>query len=78
MPVMGGDELVPILVRDYPDLKIIISSGYPEEEARKGFPPRAVAGFSEKPYTAPALAAKVEQALKGPGSQVDPDLRRAG
>jgi two-component system cell cycle sensor histidine kinase/response regulator CckA len=78
MPVMGGDELVPILVREYPDLKIIISSGYPEEEARKGFPPGAVTGFLEKPYTAPALAAKVEQAVKGPESQGDVELRRAG
>ena len=40
MPVMGGDELVPILRAKYPGLKIIISSGYPEEEARKIFPLR--------------------------------------
>ncbi len=37
MPVMGGDELVPILEQRYPGLKIVVSSGYPEEDARKGF-----------------------------------------
>jgi CheY-like chemotaxis protein len=35
MPVMGGDELVPILNRNYPGLKIVLSSGYPEDEVRK-------------------------------------------
>jgi PAS domain S-box-containing protein len=63
MPVMGGDELVPILKERYPGLKVVVSSGYPEEDARSGFPPEAVVGFLQKPYTVFALAEKVGEAL---------------
>jgi PAS domain S-box-containing protein len=64
MPVMGGDELMPILVARYPHLKVIVSSGYAEEDARKldHFP--SVAGILEKPYTAAALYEKVASALE--------------
>ncbi len=63
MPSMGGDELAPILANKYPNMKIIISSGYPEEDARKGFASASVAGFMQKPYTVTALAEKVGEAL---------------
>ena len=63
MPVMGGDELVPILREKYPAVKIIVSSGYPEDHACQGFPSGAVIGFLQKPYTLTALAAKVGEAL---------------
>ncbi len=63
MPVMGGDELVPILEAKYPDVKVLVSSGYPEEETRKVFPSGSIAGFIQKPYTAVALAEKIEQVL---------------
>jgi nitrogen-specific signal transduction histidine kinase/CheY-like chemotaxis protein len=65
MPVMGGDELAPILERKYPGLKIVISSGYPEDDARKRIPSEAVAGFLKKPYTVAMLAEKVGEALAG-------------
>jgi CheY-like chemotaxis protein len=65
MPVMGGDELLPILVEKYPSMKILVSSGYPEEEARKGFPFASVAGFLQKPYTVMTLAEKIGAALAG-------------
>jgi PAS domain S-box-containing protein len=63
MPVMGGDELVPILEATYPGLKILISSGYPEEQARKLAPNPSVVSFLQKPYTGVALAEKVAQVL---------------
>ena len=66
------DELVPILQEKYPAVKIIVSSGYPEEHARQGFPPGAVAGFLQKPYTLTALAQKIGEALDG---VVDPEPR---
>jgi two-component system cell cycle sensor histidine kinase/response regulator CckA len=65
MPVLGGDELVPILRAKYPSLKILISSGYPEEEARKLSPKGSIAGFLQKPYTSVALAERITQALEG-------------
>ncbi len=65
MPVMGGDELVPILAEQYPSLKVIISSGYPEEEARNDFRGTSVAGFLQKPYTAVTLTNKIDEILGG-------------
>ena len=64
MPVMGGDELVPILGAKYPDLKIVMSSGYPEDEARRVSPNGSIASFLQKPYTGVALAEKVAQVLE--------------
>jgi PAS domain S-box-containing protein len=63
MPVLGGDELVPILETTYPGLKIVMSSGYPEEEARKLSPNSSVVSFLQKPYTGVVLVEKVAQAL---------------
>ena len=63
MPVMGGDELAPILEEKYPDLKIVISSGYPEEDARKDFRQGSIAVFLQKPYTPLTLVEKIEEAL---------------
>jgi nitrogen-specific signal transduction histidine kinase/FixJ family two-component response regulator len=65
MPVMGGDELVPILQVQYPALKIVISSGYPEEASRQSLPAGAIAGFLQKPYTVAALAKKIGEVLSG-------------
>jgi CheY-like chemotaxis protein len=67
MPVMGGDEVVAILNRDYPSLRIIVTSGYPEEDVRRAFPPGALAGFLQKPYSMATLTEKVEETLRGGG-----------
>jgi hypothetical protein len=45
-----------------------VSSGYPEEEARKNFPFGAVTGFLQKPYTVATLAEKVGEVLKSADS----------
>jgi PAS domain S-box-containing protein len=63
MPVLGGEELVPILETTYPGLKILMSSGYPEEEARKLSPSDSVVSFLQKPYTGVVLVEKVARAL---------------
>ena len=65
MPIMGGDELLPILRAKYPTLQVIISSGYPEEDARKGASSGSVVGFLQKPYNLAALREKVAEALGG-------------
>jgi PAS domain S-box-containing protein len=64
MPVMGGDELLPILKAKFPSLKIVMSSGYPEDEARKVAPDGSIASFLQKPYTEAALTEKIAQALE--------------
>jgi CheY-like chemotaxis protein len=65
MPVMGGDELIPILSEKYPGLKILVTSGYPEEEARADFAGASVAGFLQKPYTAATLTNRMDEVLEG-------------
>jgi PAS domain S-box-containing protein len=65
MPGMNGDELVPILNRTYPSLRIVLTSGYPEADVRDAFLPGSVAGFLQKPYTVAALIEKVEETLRG-------------
>jgi PAS domain S-box-containing protein len=67
MPEMGGAELVPILNRDYPGLRVIVTSDYSEEDTRRDLPPGAVADFLEKPYTITTLAKKVEGTLNSGG-----------
>jgi CheY-like chemotaxis protein len=73
MPVMGGDELIPILEQRYPGLNILVSSGYQEEDAQ-GFPAGSVVGFLQKPYTVVALLEKVRESIPSrgpaPGSRI--------
>jgi CheY-like chemotaxis protein len=72
MPVMGGAELVPILNHDYPGLRVIVTSGYSEEDVRKDLPPGVIAGFLQKPYTLSTLIEKVDVILNsgGPSEEV--------
>jgi two-component system cell cycle sensor histidine kinase/response regulator CckA len=72
MPVMGGDELLPMLAELYPSLKVIISSGYAEDEACQHFGSAGVAGFLQKPYTAATLAKKMDEILGGSPRQNGP------
>jgi len=69
MPVMGGDELVPILETQYPSVKIIITSGYPEETARQGFRSSCIAGFLQKPFSVETLVLKVGETLGSDSTQ---------
>ena len=78
MPVMGGDELVPILEKKYPGLKIVLTSGYPEEDARKGFQAGSVAGFLQKPYTVVMLAEKIGEVLGGGTDRIAESLGSPG
>jgi two-component system cell cycle sensor histidine kinase/response regulator CckA len=66
MPVMGGDELLPILSANFAGLRVIFSSGYSEDETRKVLPSQSVAGFLQKPYTSRALKEKIQQVLAAP------------
>jgi len=65
MPGMGGDEVLPELKRIRPDARVVISSGYSQDDAMKHFSGLPAAGFIQKPYTAAQLAAAVKRALGG-------------
>jgi len=68
MPVLGGREVFEQLRLLRPGVRVILSSGYDEEETTRRFSGKGLAGFLQKPYTAADLAEKVSAALRGEGA----------
>ena len=63
MPGMNGKELSKLLLDLYPQLKVLLMSGYAENViARRGVLDSEVA-FIQKPFTSNSLAAKIRQLL---------------
>ena len=50
MPEMGGEEVLRELRRLRPDVRVILSSGYNEQEVTQRFAGKGLAGFIQKPY----------------------------
>ena len=66
MPVMGGPELVSILSRKRPDLRVLFISGYTDRAlGHQGLLPEGTS-FLSKPFTPERLARKVRTALDAP------------
>jgi CheY-like chemotaxis protein len=63
MPEMCGDEVFPILRQIKPDIPVLLSSGYSEQELARHLDEQAFAGCIQKPYTVGTLAAKLRAAL---------------
>ncbi|HET8650921.1 MAG TPA: PAS domain S-box protein [Gemmatimonadales bacterium] len=63
MPVLSGAEAAERLAADFPDLPVIITSGYGETEARGHFGELSPRRFLQKPYTPEGLVAAVREAL---------------
>ncbi len=63
MPGMNGQETLRELRKIRPDVEVIVSSGYSEEESRRLFTGQAISGFIQKPYTAGVLARRVTRTL---------------
>jgi DNA-binding NtrC family response regulator len=64
MPGLSGQETLLELRKFAPDLEVVVSSGYGEEQAMKLFAGQHVSGFIQKPYTADRLLEKVVGALR--------------
>jgi PAS domain S-box-containing protein len=64
MPVMGGAEAAEKIVAINPKIKILVSSGYDQDNALLRFPTERLAGFLQKPYTAEHLLERIEALLK--------------
>jgi PAS domain S-box-containing protein len=64
MPGLSGQETLLELRKFAPDLEVVVSSGYGEEQAMKLFAGQHVSGFIQKPYTADRLLEKVAAALR--------------
>lgn len=68
MPGLGGDAVYRELVRLRPSVRVVISSGYSEQETSARFRGAGPAGFVHKPYTADTLVRKIGAALGTSGS----------
>jgi PAS domain S-box-containing protein len=64
MPVMTGEQALPLIREICPGVPIILSSGYNEAEVSRRFSTAGLAGVLQKPYTVSAITAKLTQALQ--------------
>jgi len=64
MPNMNGEECFRELQRIRPDVKVLLSSGYTEDDATNRFTGMGLAGFVQKPYAAKHLHHSLRQALE--------------
>jgi PAS domain S-box-containing protein len=63
MPVMSGDEVLRRVSQLRTDIPVIVCSGYSEMEVTNKFANQKIAGFIQKPYTAPDLARAVKSVV---------------
>jgi CheY-like chemotaxis protein len=64
MPYMDGAATMNELRQIKPDVRVILSSGYTEEDATRHFTDRDLIGFLQKPYALKDLIAAVRGALE--------------
>ena len=64
MPDMDGSTVFRELKIIQPDVTVILSSGYNEQDATNRFAGKGLAGFLQKPYTPDALYKKLAEVLK--------------
>jgi len=65
MPNMDGEQCLRELRMLKSNVKVIISSGYSEQEINEKFTGKALAGFIHKPYTLSALEKVIKQIMYG-------------
>ena len=61
MPVMGGAEAFRELRRIDPGVRVLLTSGYNEQDTTSRFAGKGLAGFLQKPYRASAVVEKLKQ-----------------
>ena len=65
MPQMDGEQTYRALRLLAPDARVVLMSGYTEEEAGRRFAGLGVAGFLQKPFTSAELCAVLQRATGG-------------
>ncbi len=68
MPNMDGAATLELLRQIRPDVRVILSSGYDEQEATRRFSGQGLAGFLHKPYQLNALRDQVRRVVQDPES----------
>ncbi|HYR59022.1 MAG TPA: response regulator, partial [Chthoniobacteraceae bacterium] len=61
MPHMDGEEAFRAITEMKPDARVLLMSGFNEQEAIARFTGKGLAGFVQKPFTFPALREKLQQ-----------------
>ena len=64
MPLMDGKEAFQEIKRIRPDARVILASGYDEQEATSRFTAKGLAGFIQKPYQSASLLEAIYKALE--------------
>ena len=65
MPRMDGQSCFRELRLINPDVRVLLSSGYNEQDATSHFSGKGLAGFIQKPYPIDALSDKLQELLQG-------------
>ena len=78
MPRMNGEETYTELRRIRPDIRVILMSGYNEQEATGRFAGKHLAGFIQKPFRMEEFAAVVRPCLEEEGRIRDATPPKAG
>ena len=64
MPQMDGEQCFYELMQLKPDIKVVMSSGFSEQEITQKFVGRGLAGFVQKPYKLSALKKTIQKILR--------------
>jgi two-component system, cell cycle sensor histidine kinase and response regulator CckA len=64
MPHMDGEQAFRELRRIKPDLRVIVSSGYNEQDVAQRFVGKGLAGFIQKPYKVSELGEKMREVFE--------------
>ena len=67
MPKLDGEQTFRALRLIKPDLKVVMSSGYNEQEVTQKFVGKGLAGFIQKPYKLVEVSLKLRAILEGSG-----------
>jgi len=76
MPGVSGLDLATDLIREYPDIKILYTSGYVDSLAMDVIARRTPEAVLLKPFTQQVLLERVQQLLEMP-SEIEPGARPA-
>ena len=68
MPQLNGVSTFRELKRLRPDVKVILCSGYDEQDATRRFTQKGLAGFLQKPYLLRQMEEEISKALGHPGA----------
>lgn len=71
MPGMSGGEVFAGMQRIDPNVRVLLTSGYSEENILARYGPAGAAGFVHKPYTTDTLVEKIVAARQGSAGDAD-------